>query len=588
MKTLVSLQDVHFQYDSSPLFAGLDFSLNEGEKVAIVGHNGCGKSTMLSLIDRKQEPERGIVTYMRGLRHATVEQFLPAELSSLSLRDAVLAALSPEQRECEPYRADVVLDELFFRPEEGEVPAGKLSGGQKNRLMLARAIIDDPDLVLMDEPTNHMDVETLVYIEDYLRHRARFAFAIISHDRRFLDRVTDKTVVLRDGKAHAFQLPYSRAMEQLAAMDEHARRARALEAREIERLQTSAHRLAMWGRTFDNEDLSRKAKSMEKRIEKLSSNRTFVSQGNPYQLQLATGSTRSKLALQFHDYDVHYGETLRADRGNLLFHIDETYVETGQRVAILGKNGVGKTTFLQGIVDRLNLQDEASGFRHSPNLTLGLYDQEQAVLDQDRVIADEVRRRVDLPDDDIKKALIAAGFAYRDHGKPIAALSGGERARIILLTLSLCRPNFLILDEPTNHIDLDGRAQLEELLLASQATVLVTGHDREFIDRVANRFFMIADGRLIEVSSADHFYDTLLPDSANQARLRRPGDRPAASTGKASDPASASDAQDDILARIVELEQKLTDDRARKAKFQKPKRQAAWEREIQRLYEQLE
>ena len=277
MKTLVSLQDVCFRHDANPLFEGLSFSLNEGEKVAVVGHNG--RSTLLALLDGRLTPESGQVTRSRGLLAATVEQFLPPSLADLSVREAMLQMLTPEQRVAEAHRVDLTLNELFFDPEDYEIPVGSLSGGQQNRLMLARAIINDPELVLMDEPTNHLDLKTLLHMEDYLRHGARFAFVLVSHDRRFLDNVTNKTIVLRDGVTQSFNLPYTRAVVQLALMDEHARRARANEEREIARLQASAKRLAIWGRTFDNEDLSRKAKSMEKRIDKLEESKTSLSKG---------------------------------------------------------------------------------------------------------------------------------------------------------------------------------------------------------------------------------------------------------------------------------------------------------------------
>jgi len=578
MKTLLSLQNIAYAYDSNSLFENLSLSINSGDRVALVGHNGCGKSSLLKLLSEELTPTDGLLTKSRGLRLEVVEQYLPESLEKFTLREALLDKLSPDMRETEAYLVDQQLHDFFFKEHEFNIIVKDLSGGQKNRLMMARATILNPDLVLMDEPTNHLDLKTLLYIEEYLREKAKFSFLIISHDKRFLDQVTNTTVIVRDGMTHCFKLSYTDALERLAKMDEDAQKALDQEEKEISRLKASAKRLAQWGQVYDNEDLSRKAKSMEKRIVKLEDQKSFVSRGNPYELDLKTGQSRSKLAFQFHDFPVFFGDEL--EKNNVLFKIAETYIKTGEKLAILGDNGVGKTTFLKKLIANVKANKTSDQFKLAPTLELGVYDQEQEELNPSNSLFDEVQDKTRLANDNVKQSLLSIGFGYDDLDKKISTLSGGEKSRIMFLVLSLNNPNTLVLDEPTNHLDLEGKSELKKSLVDSDATIILTGHDREFIEAVATRYLMINKGELIELDNPEDFYRTLKTDRdiiSNERGLESTQDND-----------SLEFEEEALLEMIFNLELKLEEDLNRKAKFQKPKLQAKWQKEIKELQLKLD
>ncbi len=579
MSCLISLRNANFKYNIDPVLENLSFSVNSGDKIAIVGHNGCGKSTLLHILSGEITSFEGERVLKRSLRFEVVEQYLKDELREFSLIEALMEKFPESEREYQRYQAEVLLLDLYFTQKDFETKVGDLSGGGQNRLMFARAIIKEPELVFMDEPTNHLDLKSLLYIEDYLNKKAKFAFVIISHDKIFLENVTNKTVILRDQTSYSYNLSYNKALIELEKADEIAAKRLDLEEKEISRIKKSAKRLAIWGKTYDNEDLSKKAKSMEKRAEKLESEKTFVTRGNPYELDLNPVPLSSKLALQFHDFDVFYGDSLLEDKSNKLFSIGEFYMNSGEKLALLGDNGMGKSTFINLILRNLKEQRHDGKFKSAPNLHYGLYDQEQMVLNPLETLKETITRLCDVTTVVVKNTLITAGFHYDRHDVKIETLSGGEKSRIIFCILNLNRPNFLILDEPTNHIDLDGKNELVESLKKSKTTALITGHDRFFIEEVADRFVMIDKGRLVELDDPKEFYENLrgedssliLPEGtevSKQQAIEKNGE--------------------EALERIFELEQKLEEDQSRKAKFQKPLKQEQWKEEIAILYKSLE
>ncbi|MEE4302359.1 MAG: ABC-F family ATP-binding cassette domain-containing protein [Pseudomonadales bacterium] len=572
MSTLLQVRDLAVSRGGRSLFSGLDFALGAGDHVGLVGHNGSGKSTLLALLARREAPDAGRVEHAHAMALACVEQFLPEAVADLPACDAVLEALPANQRD-ERYRAEVLLEELGLGSAHFETRARDLSGGQQNRLMLARAMVGEPDLLLLDEPTNHLDLATLRVFEDFLLARPRLAWMLVSHDRRFLDRLTRRTLFLRDGRLAAFDLPFSEARGALAERDAAAAEAAAAEAREIRRLRASAKRLAIWGRQHDNEKFSRRAKSMEKQIDRLEGERTEVSRGNPLDLELELGDARSRRLLTVEGLEVHAGADPRAP---VLLTVESLTVRPGERLALLGRNGVGKSSLIRTL---LAAGTDGAAIRFSPQARIGYYDQELESVSAATAMADWLAEAADVSDLRARNTLIHAGFPYARQDTPVHSLSGGERARLLFLVQALTKPNFLILDEPTNHIDIEGREQLEASLLDAGAAVLVTSHDRDFVETVAERFLLIEGGRLQELSDPGLYHD----DPEQAGKPEGTDARPAAQeTG-----AEAADAEA-VLARIVELEEKLEADRARKAKFQKPARQAAWAEEIAALYARLE
>ena len=574
------------------LFSGLDLVVNSGDRLGLVGYNGCGKSTLLNMLVGDLEADAGHITRARNLVLARVEQFLPSELAGQSLLAVVSAQLPID----EAWRANAMLAQLGFSDAQMAQHLESLSGGQLNRLMLARALVQEPQLLLLDEPTNHLDLATLALFENVLG-AFRGALVMVSHDRAFLDLLCPTTLLLRDQRAYRFELPYSDARAELQRMDLAAAERRASEEKKISQAKASAKRIADWGRTYDNESFARQAKSMFKRVERMEADRTFVSKGSPLDLELSVGGSKGKRMLTLENLAV-------AVPGKKLFSVAECFLRPGERIALLGHNGVGKTTLIKPILQQLQDDDAvASGreqfsdyIRVSPQAKLGYYDQELSSVsasdDEKTSLFEFVANDIKREDQGIVQALVAAGFEFEAHNTPVSSLSGGERARALFARLSLLRPNLLILDEPTNHVDIDGREQLEAQLLASDAAVLFTSHDREFVRTIAERYWIIENGKLQEQVTPDDFFVRAANSFAQQknepAAVTESVDS-AVKTGGGEAALSADDEDEyALLEAIEELEAKLAADEARKEKFQKPKMQQEWRVTLKKLHAQLD
>jgi len=548
------------------LFSDIDLAINSGDRIGLVGHNGSGKSTLFSILSGTLEPDTGDISRNHDLQLEIVEQFIGDDLLALTLLGALLQKLPAEEAVSGRYRAEQLLTDLGFDPAEYDFLVNDLSGGQQNRLMFARAIITGPNLILFDEPTNHLDLRTVLIFEGYLK-TTRSAFLIISHDRAFLDRVTNRTVFLRDERLYNFDLPYTSAREALEEQDLAAAATREQEEKDIRRLEASAKRLATWGRVYDNEKLARKAKSMEKRIDRMKDEKTFVSRGSGLNLTVDVGGAQADRMLAIEGCDIH------APDRSTLFHIEDMIIRPCERVALLGHNGVGKTTLITRIMDLYAGEPAGDEIRFNPQCQIGYYDQELNRLNPALSMLENLRENCAGAGNRIKTALIRAGFPYTDIDKKVEILSGGEKARLMFLIIELNQPNFLILDEPTNHIDIQGKEELEAQILDSKATVIITSHDRRFVDNIANRYLLIHSGQLREIHRPEEFYQM---DRA---------DRPLVAHENVVEKTELS--EEETLARIIELEELITADEARKPKFQKLKLQAAWRNELSELKELL-
>jgi ATPase subunit of ABC transporter with duplicated ATPase domains len=242
-------------------------------------------------------------------------------------------------------------------------------------------------------------------------------------------------------------------------------------------------------------------------------------------------------------------------------------------------NGVGKSSTLEAIRKQFASEDATAGkIRFNPRVELGYYDQELASLVQEQTRLDWLRTHTAAKEEELKRTLINAGVSYQDFDRKVNTLSGGEKARMMFMSFALNQPNFMILDEPTNHIDLAGKEQLTEQLMHSGATLLITSHDRHFLDKVATRWIWIDQGKLVEVTSAESFYASLI---AQQTAKTSAGDKPQLKVVETVDDEGA------ILERIDVLEEKLTADKARKAKFQKPELQVQWQEELDELWARI-
>jgi ATP-binding cassette subfamily F protein 3 len=480
--SLISLSRISYSLGTRNLFTDLSFAINPGERTALVGLNGSGKSTLLKLLAGEVEADGGVIARRTGAVIEYVPQVLPDALRGISLFDALAQKLAPALRFAGfEHLIEQRLSAAGFTSRQHLQPLGTLSGGEVNRALLARALVNEPDVVLLDEPTNHMDIEQVALFEHFVNEELTAATVIVSHDRAFLDGVTSRTLFLRDSKIHSFSLPFSQAREALAAHDAAARARRESEDRELERLRESAHRLAEWGRIYSNEKFSYRAKSMQKRINRMESEVTELPANRRASVSLTAAETHSPRIVEVKQLP------LVAPCGRTLRVIEHLTVQRGERLAIVGPNGCGKSTFIRTLVAALSGSTGVPGVSFHPSTTIGYYDQDLAHFRVGERLTEAVAARSSIPHQRVTAELVEAGFEYSRHNTLVANLSGGERARLTFLILKLSHPHLLILDEPTNHLDLEGIEQLEETLMSSGGTVIFVSHDRCFLKRVATR-----------------------------------------------------------------------------------------------------
>ncbi len=569
MSTLLTALSLRVDTAFDTLFNDLTFSLKKGDRIGLLGDNGCGKSTLLKILDGTDTPLTGTVALAGHCLMARVEQHLPESVYPLTMIDAVLAQLPVAERESLRWRAETLLAGMGFTPQDTALQSATLSGGQHTRLLLARALINEPDLLLLDEPSNHLDLPTLLWLEQFLQNWSG-SFVLVSHDRQLLDAVTNGSWILRDKTLHYFALPCTRARQALAEKDDSDALRHKAEQKEIDRVTASAKRLATWGKVYDNEDLARKAKQMERQVERLKESQTALTSGSPWTLTLRGDALRADRLLEIDALDVPPAPGLAP-----LFAIENVRLKSGDRVAIVGRNGCGKSSLMRLIWQQFIARELHTGLKIHPRVAMGYYDQTLHQLADDATLIDALEPFAPNPQDR-KMALISAGFAWARHGQKVSTLSGGERSRLLFIGLTLARFSLLMLDEPTNHLDMEGKEALADTLQQFEGGVLLVSHDRQLISQSCNRFWLIEDGLLSEWHDADAVF----------ARLRD-------GNGQSNHPAPVAQDDDrvnpaeDLLERLVLLERLLEEDRQRKPKHQKPQLQAQWQEEIAALTAQL-
>lgn len=569
MSTLLTAQSLHVETAFGPLFNALSFTLKKGDRIGLIGYNGCGKSTLLQVLDGTITPSSGSVSIANHCLMARVEQHLPDELLAQSLIQAVLAQLPFTARESQRWQAERLLMEMGFHADELEQAAATLSGGQHTRLLLARALILNPDLLLLDEPGNHLDLPTLLWLETFLNNW-NGSFVLVSHDNPLLDAVTNTSWILRDNTLHAFSLPCTAARQALAEQDESDALRHKAEQKEIDRVTASAKRLATWGQVYDNEDLSRKAKQMERQVARLKAAQTDLTAGTPWQLELNGDAVRADRLLEMEHLAVPPAPGLAP-----LFTTGIARLQSGDRVAIMGRNGGGKSSLLRLLWRQMQQEAPDAGLKLHPRLHPGYYDQTLHQLADNATLL-EALEMFEPSGETRKRALISAGFGWTRHGQKVSTLSGGERSRLLFVGLSLARYSLLLLDEPTNHLDIDGKEALAETLCHYPGGLLLVSHDRQLINQSCNRFWLIDECGLSEWPDADAVYE--------QLRQRTRAETPEAAT--VSSPVTTPEG-DDLLERLITLEQRLAEDLARKPKHQKPLMQQRWREEIDLINNQL-
>ena len=500
---------------------GLSFSVNTGERVGILGHNGCGKTTLFRILTGELDYDEGEVMIAPGKRLGLISQ-IPVYPEGWTVEDvlrdahrrlydisrriddltramehddsgALLAEydrLSEDFRRLGGYDMDVdrnrVANGLDIPAPMRAQPFASLSGGEKTRVNLARLILEDTDILLLDEPTNHLDLHATEWLEEYLLH-FRGTVLVISHDRWFLDRVVQRSIEISDGKAEFYSGNYSFYVDERQRRFEEKLKKYEKDQAKIEQLTRAAEQMHLWA-FMGADKLHKRAFSMEKRIEKLS--------------QSEKPTERRKLNVKFKEREFNGDEVLAADNvskgfgGRTLFSGVDLLVEGGERIALIGDNGTGKSTLVKLIIGE---EPPDTGYLAlGPAVRTAYLPQMVSFSVDSRSMLDTMLYDCRCQPQDARDRLAAFGFRGESVFSPVGTLSGGEKSRLKLCMLMGGDINFLILDEPTNHLDIASREWMEDALSDYEQTLLFVSHDRYFIEKFATRIWALADGKITD------------------------------------------------------------------------------------------
>ncbi|WP_315837595.1 ABC-F family ATP-binding cassette domain-containing protein [Bradyrhizobium prioriisuperbiae] len=499
---LISLRNVGVTR-RTPLFVNLNLVVGTGDRLGIVAANGRGKSTLLHCLTGEIDPTTGNITRSRGLRIGHVAQEVPTTLRELRLDDMVRRALPAEQVQTEGWRADVVLDALEVPHELRARPLSRLSGGWQRLALLAHAWASEPDMLLLDEPTNHLDLGKITQLEDWLATLpADVPVVICSHDRAFLDATTNRTLFLRPEHSQVFALPYSPARTALAETDAADERRYQRDVKTAQQLRRQAAKLNNIAINSGSDLLTVKTKQLKQRASRLEeAARPAHRDRSAGAIRLANRGTHAKILITLDDVAVNTPD------GTLLFKTGKQWICRGDRIVVLGRNGCGKTRLVNLIRGAIHEpQTSSPSLKVTPSVVLGFSDQGPLELADDETPRAAICRRFDVGEQRARALLAGAGVEVEQQSHLIGTLSGGQKARLAMLTLRLTNPNFYLLDEPTNHLDIEGQEALETELMDHQASCLLVSHDRSFVRTVGNRFWLIEKRRLREIDGPEDFF----------------------------------------------------------------------------------
>ena len=551
---ILACQNIAKAFGTNVILKNASFHIEEREKAALVGINGAGKSTLFRMIVKEMTADEGEVILAKGktmgylAQHQDLtgnrtiwEEVLQAKQYLIDmeekLRTAELEMKHAEGAELETlmasytrlshtfelengyaYRSEVtgVLKGLGFCEEEFEKKVSDLSGGQKTRVALGKLLLTRPDIILLDEPTNHLDMESIAWLESYLLNYSGAVF-IVSHDRYFLDRVVTKIIEIDNGKVTTFEGNYTAYSQKKAMLREAALHAWMNQQQEIRHQEEVIAKL----RSFNREKSIRRAESREKMLEKM-------------EVLDRPSEVRADMRIHLEPRVISGNDVLKVSHlsksfpGQELFQDLNFEIKRGERVAVIGNNGTGKTTILK-ILNQVIAPDSGS-FELGTRVQIGYYDQEHQVLHMEKTIFEEISDAYpNLTNTEIRNVLAAFLFTDDDVFQPIHTLSGGERGRISLAKLMLSNANFLILDEPTNHLDIVSKEILEQALKDYTGTVLYVSHDRYFINQTATRILELTGQTLVNyIGNYDYYLEKkeeltriYAPDTASEENVKK-------------------------------------------------------------------
>ena len=538
----ISVEQVKKTWHDKPVLDGISFGIQQGEKVALVAGNGQGKSTLLQILAKKETPDSGVAIIRKDIRVGFLSQD-PVLNDGLTIIENILKESGAVADAVKAYeksviehekvqndstnaaldRAMTMMNELDAWDYEHKVKqvltqlqihdfdqlAGSLSGGQRKRVALAQVLLSQPDLLIMDEPTNHLDLAMIEWLEGYLSQKD-LTLLLVTHDRYFLDRVCDRILEIDRGKLYTYKGNYSYFVENKAHREMVA-------ASELEKDKNLYRRELEWVRRMPKARTT-KSKSRVEAFDDLESKVRSVTTKKEVNIKMRMERMGAKI-LEMHHLKKSFGDLLLVDDFSYVF-------KRGEKVGIVGKNGIGKSTFLNMIMG-LEKQDEGK-IVHGDTMIFGYYSQKGMRLEEGKKVIDVVRDVADyiMMEGGLKltasQLLLQFGFHYDKQWDYVVKLSGGERRRLYLLTILMKAPNFLILDEPTNDLDIETLGVLEDFLMGYGGCLLIVSHDRYFMDKVVDHCF-IFEGNGIIRDFPGNYSDYREWQELEEARLEQMG-----------------------------------------------------------------
>ena len=586
---ILSCQNISKSFGTDEILKNVSFHIEANEKAAIVGINGAGKSTLLKIIMQKETPDTGevilakdatigyLAQYQDVSGHRTIyEEVLDAKQNIIEMEERLrgmetqMNTLTGQELETlldgyhrlshefellggYTYRSEVtgILKGLGFSESEFDRQMSELSGGQKTRVSLGKLLVTKPDVLLLDEPTNHLDMESIRWLEGFLMNY-KGAVVIVSHDRYFLDRVVTKVVEIFQHQGYVYQGNYTEFAKKKAKIREDLLKQYYNQQREIKHQEEVITKL----KSFNREKSIKRAESREKMLDKIERLEKPTDENTDIHIVLEPDVTSGN--------DVLTVEHLRKAFGTHTLFDDLSFeIKRGERVALIGNNGTGKTTILK-IINELLLADGGTIVLGS-NVHIGYYDQEHQLLHMEKTIFEEIADDYpQLNHTKIRNVLAAFLFTNDDVFKRIADLSGGERGRVSLAKLMLSDANFLILDEPTNHLDITSKEILESALNQYTGTVFFVSHDRYFINQTATRILDLTGGTIVNyIGNYDYYLEKhdeltrIYVEAEPKAQAAQMTEQTVAQDGSGTDKKADWQAQKAEQARIRKLENTL-------------------------------
>ncbi len=529
---ILSVNDLSLSFGTTPILDKVSFALEENDKLGIIGVNGCGKSTLFRLICGEIPPTEGSVFFSKGKtvgiltqdgafdaadeQETVIERMYDAfphllaaekrlqELEHLLKKSSDTHLITEYTDLHEKYvaggglefrgRCAAILQKLGFDSNAQAQPIATLSGGQRTRLALAAELSREPDILMLDEPTNHLDIETLAWLEGFLVTYPKCVL-IISHDRYFLDRVTNKTLAIEHHRAKLYKGGYSKTIRQREIDREIAERHWKNQQNEIKRQEAYIAQQRAWNR----ERNIIAAESRQKMLDKMEKQERPQDAPKSIRMQFSEASASGNDVLEVRKLTMGYpNRPLFADLSFL--------VKRGERVLIIGPNGCGKSTLIKLLLG--HIPPVGGVMEQGYHVEIGYYDQENQNLSSENTVLDELWNAYPtLTETEIRNTLALYRFIGEDVFKSVSVLSGGERARLTMAKLILSKMNLLILDEPTNHLDIDSREALENALSQFNGTIITVSHDRYLIDKIATRILELKPGDAFEGDLLDYRID---------------------------------------------------------------------------------